>query len=296
MSNVDAGTSTGRRAGDAAVSGAHRAFGSSLVSVTGVSKSFRRKGAAPLEVLRDVDFTVADGEFISLIGPSGCGKSTLFSLMAGLDVQDAGAIEIGGAPINRDSHAVAYMPQKDLLFPWRSVLRNVTLPLQIQGVTKAEADRRAQELFPIFGLEGFETAYPFTLSGGMRQRAALMRTVIQDRPLMLLDEPFGALDSLTRTEMQDFLLDIWSRFRHTVIFITHDIREAIYLSDRIYVMTARPARIRMVLDVPLQRPRTLEVVATTEFAALEARLLRALREESRQMRDQEIEAIASDIH
>lgn len=266
-----------------------------LVSVRGVSKSFSRKRSAPLEVLQNVDFAAADGEFVSVIGPSGCGKSTLFTLMAGLDVPDVGTIEIGGAPIDRNSHAVAYMPQKDLLFPWRSVVRNVTLPLEIQGVAKAEAAHRAQDLFPVFGLDGFEDSYPFTLSGGMRQRAALMRTVIQDRPLMLLDEPFGALDSLTRTEMQDFLLDIWDRFRHTIVFITHDVREAIYLSDRIYVMTARPARARAIIDVPLRRPRTLEIVTTIEFTQLEAQLLRTLREESQQMRNQETEAIISDI-
>jgi ABC-type nitrate/sulfonate/bicarbonate transport system ATPase subunit len=266
-----------------------------LVSVRGVSKTFSRKRAAPLEVLQKVDFSAADGEFVSVIGPSGCGKSTLFTLMAGLDVPDDGTIEIGQAPIDRNTHAVAYMPQKDLLFPWRSVVRNVTLPLEIQGVNKPEAARRAEDLFPIFGLDGFQKSYPFTLSGGMRQRAALMRTVIQDRPLMLLDEPFGALDSLTRTEMQDFLLDIWGRFRHTIVFITHDVREAIYLSDRIYVMTARPARTRVVIDVPLPRPRALEIVTTPEFAQLEAQLLRTLREESRHMRSQETEALISDI-
>ena len=238
----------------------------SLVFAKGVCKTFPLKRSAPLAVLDNVDFTAANGEFVSVIGPSGCGKSTLFTLMAGLDFPDAGTIEIAGAPIGRDTHAVAYMPQKDLLFPWRSVLRNVTLPLELQGVGKAEAARRALELFPVFGLEGFQDAYPFTLSGGMRQRAALMRTVIQDRPLMLLDEPFGALDSLTRTEMQDFLLDIWSRFRHTIVFITHDVREAIYLL-RPYLCDDGPAGAYSgCVDVPLQRPRALEIVATPEFA------------------------------
>jgi ABC-type nitrate/sulfonate/bicarbonate transport system ATPase subunit len=174
------------------------------------------------------------------------------------------------------------MPQKDLLLPWRSVIRNVTIPLEIAGVGKKEAVERARKLFPVFGLEGFEEAYPFMLSGGMRQRAALMRTVIQERPLLLLDEPFGALDSLTRTDMQEFLLDIWGRFGHTIIFITHDIREAIYLSDRIYVMTARPARVRMEVTVDLPRPRKLDVITTPRFAELEAQLLLALREENRQ--------------
>jgi ABC-type nitrate/sulfonate/bicarbonate transport system ATPase subunit len=161
-------------------------------------------------------------------------------------------------------------------------MRNVTLPLEVNGVKRREAAERAQELFPLFGLEGFESAYPYALSGGMRQRAALMRTVIQERPLMLLDEPFGALDSLTRTDMQEFLLDVWDEFGHTIVFITHDIREAIYLSDRIYVMTARPARVRMEITVDLGRPRPLDVIATPRFAELEAQLLHALREENRQ--------------
>jgi ABC-type nitrate/sulfonate/bicarbonate transport system ATPase subunit len=262
-------------------------FGSLLVEIRGVSKSFDRKDAGPLEVLQDVNFEASDGEFVSIIGPSGCGKSTLFSLLAGLDVPDRGDLRIMGAPVAASSPAIAYMPQKDLLFPWRTVLGNVTLPLQLQRLDRQEVDRRARALFPIFGLDGFEDAYPFTLSGGMRQRAALMRTVIQDMPLMLLDEPFGALDSLTRTEMQDFLLEIWTRFRHTILFITHDIREAIYLSDRIYVMTARPARVRMVIEVPLPRPRSPDVIASESFIEIEGALFRALREESSRMHVQE---------
>jgi ABC-type nitrate/sulfonate/bicarbonate transport system ATPase subunit len=254
---------------------------SATIDLQGVSKTFAsRRGG--VEVLREVDFHADAGEFVSVIGPSGCGKSTLFSLIAGLQQADAGTLTLNDAPLNPDDHPVAYMPQKDLLLPWRSILRNVTLPLQVAGLRKDQAKAKALELFPLFGLEGFEDAYPFQLSGGMRQRAALMRTVIQERPLMLLDEPFGALDSLTRTDMQDFLLDVWQRFRHTIVFITHDIREAIYLSDRIYVMTARPARVKMVVNVELPRPRTLEMVPTPEFAELETRLLNTLREENRQ--------------
>ena len=251
------------------------------VELRGVDKTFRsRRGEVP--VLRDVDFSARAGEFVSVIGPSGCGKSTLFKLIAGLDRADAGTLTVNDKPLDPKDHPVAFMPQKDLLFPWRSVVRNVVLPLQIAGVGKAEARARADRLFPLFGLEGFEDTYPFALSGGMRQRAALMRTVIQERPLMLLDEPFGALDSLTRTEMQEFLLDVWDEFGHTIVFITHDIREAIYLSDRIYVMTARPARVRMEITVDLGRPRPLDVIATPRFAELEAQLLHALREENRQ--------------
>jgi ABC-type nitrate/sulfonate/bicarbonate transport system ATPase subunit len=256
---------------------------SAAVDLRGVSKTFSSR-REDVEVLRAVDFHAGAGEFVSVIGPSGCGKSTLFSLIAGLTIADAGTVTIDGRPLDPDAHPVAYMPQKDLLLPWRSVIRNVTLPLQVMGIDRAAARAKAQALFPLFALDGFEDAYPFTLSGGMRQRAALMRTVIQERPLMLLDEPFGALDSLTRTDMQDFLLDVWQRFRHTVVFITHDIREAIYLSDRIHVMTARPARVRMVVEVDLPRPRTPQLVATPEFAALETQLLTALREENAEMR------------
>ncbi|MBS1878842.1 MAG: ABC transporter ATP-binding protein [Actinobacteria bacterium] len=251
------------------------------VELHGVSKTFRN-GRRAVQVLKDIQFTAEPGEFVSVIGPSGCGKSTLFKLVAGLERADTGTTEIGGKPVDPADNPVAYMPQKDLLLPWRSVIRNVTMPLEIGGVGKSEAMERARKLFPVFGLEGFEDAYPFTLSGGMRQRAALMRTVIQERPLMLLDEPFGALDSLTRTEMQEFLLDIWDRFGHTIVFITHDIRESIYLSDTIYVMTARPARVRMKVSVDLPRPRNIDVITTPRFTELEAELLHALREENRQ--------------
>jgi ABC-type nitrate/sulfonate/bicarbonate transport system ATPase subunit len=256
------------------------------VALHGVSKGFTRRDGREIRVLRDVTLAVSNGEFVSVIGPSGCGKSTLFGLVAGLLAPDSGSVDV----VRDESHGrpdVAYMPQRDLLLPWRSVRRNVTLPLEVRGLGVKEAEQRADELFPVFGLDGFEDVYPFTMSGGMRQRAALMRTVIQDARVLLLDEPFGALDSLTRGEMQDFLLEIWDRFRRTVVFITHDIREAIYLSDRIHVMTARPATIRGTFGVPLSRPRTIEMITAPEFVALEGELLRALREETIHMHEQE---------
>ena len=259
---------------------------SARIDLRDISKTFR-DGGREVPVLDHVDFHADAGEFVSVIGSSGCGKSTLFKLIAGLETADSGTVELNGRPLDPSSHPVAYMPQKDLLFDWRSVIANVTLPLEIAGTKRNTAKARAQAMFPRFGLEGFEGAYPFALSGGMRQRAALMRTVIQERPLMLLDEPFGALDSLTRTDMQEFLLDVWDEFGHTIVFITHDIREAIYLSDRIYVMTARPARVRMEVAVDIPRPRPLDVIATPRFAELEAQLLHALREENRQQ-EQEI--------
>lgn len=252
------------------------------IELRAVSKSFRRRRDS-VHVLHDIDFEAYPGEFVSVIGPSGCGKSTLFSLIAGLTDADSGSITIDGRPLTPSGHAVAYMPQKDMLLPWRTIIDNAILPLEIQGVPKPEARRKVEQYFKPFGLDGFQGAHPYELSGGMRQRAALMRTVVQERPLMLLDEPFGALDSLTRLDMQDFLLQVWQEFKHTIVFITHDIREAIYLADRIYVMTARPARVRMVAEVTLPRPRRADMVALPEFAQLESDLLAALREENRAM-------------
>ena len=168
------------------------------------------------------------------------------------------------------------MPQKDLLFPWRTVLENTALGLEVQGVPKREARAKAQELFPVFGLDGYEEARPAQLSGGMRQRAAMLRTVVQGHDLLLLDEPFGALDSLTRTGMQTWLQSMWLEYGWTVLMITHDIREAVYLSDRVIVLSNKPARIRCQIDVPLPRPRNLEIVTTPAFAAVEAELMGVL--------------------
>ncbi|WP_067651980.1 ABC transporter ATP-binding protein [Nocardia harenae] len=245
-----------------------------VLVVDALTKSFPLlDGRARRAVLAGVSFTARHGEFVSVIGPSGCGKSTVFSMLAGLDTPDSGSIDFG-----RDAAGphCAYMPQRDLLFPWRTVLDNTTLGLLVRGVPRAEARRRARELFPIFGLSGFEDARPAQLSGGMRQRAALLRTVVQDRDLLLLDEPFGALDSLTRTDMQAWLQEVWQRYRWTVLMITHDIREALYLSDRVVVLSARPATVLREVRVELPRPRDLSILAAPEFVALEKELLGVL--------------------
>ncbi|RVW08155.1 ABC transporter ATP-binding protein [Prescottella agglutinans] len=239
----------------------------SVVELSAVSKSFGTR-----QVLDGVDLAVRPGEFVSVIGPSGCGKSTVFGIVAGLEAPDSGSVS---AP------TCAHMPQKDLLFPWRSVLDNTTLGLEVQRVPRAQARARAAELFPRFGLAGFEDARPHQLSGGMRQRAALLRTVVQDRSVLLLDEPFGALDSLTRTEMQTWLQDVWQQYRWTVLMITHDVREAVFLSDRVVVLSARPATVRREVVVDLPRPRELSVVTSPEFAAIEGELIEVLHEESR---------------
>ncbi|MGW3483718.1 ABC transporter ATP-binding protein [Rhodococcus indonesiensis] len=239
------------------------------VAVTGVHKAFGGR-----TVLDGAEFAVAEGEFVSLIGPSGCGKSTLFGLIAGLDVPDTGAVTVAGRPAAPGRAAL--MPQKDLLFPWRSVLDNCALGLEVQGTPRGEARERARKLFPAFGLAGFEDAAPRQLSGGMRQRAALARTVLQGRDVLLLDEPFGALDSLTRTEMQLWLQQVWQRDRWTVLMITHDVREALLLSDRVLVLTPRPARVCHEVAVPLPRPRGLDTLTSPEFVALERELVDAL--------------------
>lgn len=229
-----------------------------------------------LDVLDRVSFDVAPGEFVSLVGPSGAGKSTLFNIIAGLDSPTSGQVLFDGAPAHGSRDHTAYMPQKDLLFPWRTIEDNAALGLEVQGMSRKEARARVRELFPRFGLAGFERSLPFELSGGMRQRAALLRTVVQGRSTLLLDEPFGALDSLTRQEMQHWLQEMWAGNERTALLITHDVREAVMLSDRVVVLTARPASVREIVDIPLPRPRGVEELASPEFGELERHILELL--------------------
>ncbi len=251
------------------------AAGPPVLRLSGVSKSYPAGDGQSVQALRDVSLQVGRREFVSLVGPSGCGKSTLLGLIAGLEEPTDGAIEVAteadGVP-----GQVAFMPQRDLLLPWRSLLDNATLGAEVGGGDRAGARKRARSLLPSFGLEGFADALPHTLSGGMRQRAALLRTVLLDREILLLDEPFGALDALTRAALQEWLLEIWQRLEAAVLFVTHDVEEALWLSDRVYVMTRRPGRIRLDLSVGLPRPRTRAVRGMPEFAALKQRLLDAL--------------------
>jgi ABC-type nitrate/sulfonate/bicarbonate transport system ATPase subunit len=230
----------------------------------------------PLPVLDGVAFDVAPGEFVSVIGPSGCGKSTLFNVIAGLEPPDAGRVLVDSEDATGRVDVFAYMPQRDLLFPWRSVLDNTTLGLEVAGMSRRAARERARPLFAPFGLAGFEDARPHELSGGMRQRVALLRTVVQDRAVLLLDEPFGALDSLTRTDMQTWLEGVRGRFGWTVLLITHDIRE-VFLSDRVVVLGPRPTRVRREVTVDLPRPRELGLITSVRFAEIESELLAALR-------------------
>lgn len=206
-------------------------------------------------MLDDVSFKIETGAFVCLIGPSGSGKSTIFNLITGLIRPDQGHILLNDQVIDGAVGQVGYMPQRDLLLPWRTVLENAILGAQVMGRSVPEARNRARELLPLFGLQGFADAYPASLSGGMRQRAALLRTVLMDREVILLDEPFGALDALTRREMQRWLLGVWAEFKPTILFITHDVREAVMLADRVLVMTPRPGRVRADFQIDLPRPR-----------------------------------------
>jgi ABC-type nitrate/sulfonate/bicarbonate transport system ATPase subunit len=245
------------------------------IEVAGVSKSFRVDGRVE-EALHEVSLRAEAGRFVTLIGPSGCGKSTLFNIICGLMEPDAGEVRLGGRAVRPRTGQVAYMPQKDLLLPWRTVLDNAILGPEIAGRPRAEARKRALALFPLFGLAGYERSYPAVLSGGMRQRAAFLRAVLQERPAILLDEPFGALDALTRAALQEWLLDVWARFGQTILFITHDVEEAIFLSDRIYVLTPRPGHVALALDVDLPRPRTRAMVTGAAFVGYKAQVLAAL--------------------
>jgi len=252
---------------------------------------WKRFGEAPAQTVAvaGVNLKIAKGEFVTLVGPSGCGKSTLFNMIAGLLPPDDGALLLRGTS-QRDGQMlgqVSFMPQRDLLFPWRTVLDNAILALEVEGVPRKVARERAALMLPEFGLKGFADHYPHQLSGGMRQRVALMRTFLFERDLLLLDEPFGALDALTRTRMQHWLLDIWARHWRTVLFITHDIDEAIVLGDRVLVMTARPGTIKSETVVDLPRPRDPSIVTSPEFMSLKRRLLDEIEEESRKTFAQE---------
>ena len=246
------------------------------IELRDVWKVFELDGRSVV-ALGGVTISAGRAEFVSLIGPSGCGKSTIFNVVAGLLEPTSGDVLVDGHRPPSRLGLVGYMPQKDLLLPWRTILDNVVLGLEIRGVDRDTACREALRHFPAFGLQGFEHRYPAALSGGMRQRAAFLRTLLLGKDALLLDEPFGALDALTRAEMQEWLLRIWESYRPTVLFITHDVDEAILLSDRVYVLTERPAAVRREVRVPLPRPRRYDVVTTPEFTALKAELLTALR-------------------
>ncbi|WNQ13095.1 ABC transporter ATP-binding protein [Paenibacillus aurantius] len=248
------------------------------IEISGVSKMFR-KGGKDITAMQETNLAIEEGRFVSIIGPSGCGKSTLFNIIAGLIPPSTGRVLADGENIIGKTGHVGYMLQKDMLLPWRTILDNIILGMEIRGVPRKQAVERALPLMEKYGLKGFDKHYPAELSGGMKQRAALLRTLMYDRDIILLDEPFGALDAQTRITMQNWLLQLWSDFGKTVLFVTHDIDEAIYLSDDIYVFTARPGRIKTKVSVNMERPRKQEDLTSEAFMELKHYLMGLLSEE-----------------
>lgn len=242
--------------------------GTGAVSVEGVSKVFRRN-RLEIQALSETSVEFAQGEFISLIGPSGCGKSTLLKLIAGLDVPTRGEVRVAGQVVKKPLRSASVSFQKPTLLPWRNVVDNVLLPIEMRNGRPSKADREyAMQLIEMMGLQDFATHYPRELSGGMEQRAAIARSLVTRPELLLMDEPFGALDEFTREDLNEELLSLWQTEPKTVVFVTHSISEAVFLSDRIVVMSARPGRIVDVIDVNLPRPRNADTRTSPEFNEL----------------------------
>ncbi|MFT5485606.1 MAG: NitT/TauT family transport system ATP-binding protein [Paracoccaceae bacterium] len=239
-----------------------------LIEVDGVGKTFTGQDGEQIVALEGTDLQIGRGEFLSILGPSGCGKSTLLSLVAGLLETTIGEVRIDGKTVDGPYTDLGFAFQSDLLLDWRTVLGNVLLQCDMRGIDSRKHVARARELLSSVGLDGFEDKRPFELSGGMRQRVALCRALLLDPPMLLMDEPFGALDALTREQMQADLLAMWQESRKTVLFVTHSISEAVFLSDRIVVMSARPGRVREIIDVDLVRPRDVNIRDTPEFGAI----------------------------
>jgi NitT/TauT family transport system ATP-binding protein len=252
-----------------------------LIAFDRVHKTFPARGNdAPVEALKDVSLTINDGEFITVLGPSGCGKTTLLRILAGLEPWDQGDVRVAGTSVTGPGPERAMVFQSFALMPWAKIVDNVAFGLEMRGVPKAEREDRALKLIELVGLKGFERRLPGELSGGMQQRVGLARALAVDPQILLMDEPFGALDEQTRRLLQEELLQIWEATRKTVIFITHSMEEAVLLGDRIVLMSPRPGRIVEIVDVPLARPRASAVDSiegSAEFAAITADLWQKLR-------------------
>ena len=248
--------------------------GAPLIEIDRVGMVYQAD-SGPVEALRDITLSIGAGEFVALVGPSGCGKSTLMRIIAGLRPVTAGRVVVAGTPVSGPVSRVGMVFQAAVLLKWRSVLDNVLLPVELSGLRTADYRDRAGQLLRLVGLAGFETKFPHELSGGMQQRASLCRALILDPPILLMDEPFGALDAMTRDEMNLELLRIWGegelsadRARKTIVFVTHSIPEAVFLADRVVVMSPRPGRVAGVHDVDIARPRTMRTRADPVFGQL----------------------------
>ncbi len=250
-----------------------------MIHISKVSKEFVT-GERRVLALEDIDLSVGAREFAAILGPSGCGKSTLLNMVAGFERPTRGSVRAAGAQVSEPSPQRAVVFQEPALFPWLTVLDNVVFGPRTQGQPAAEYRARAQQILEQVGLVGFESHYPAELSGGMRQRVGIARVLIMQPQILLMDEPFGALDAQTRSLMQEVLLEVWERHHQTVLFITHDIEEALLLADRVYVMTARPGRIKKIISVDMPRPRAMELTTSPQFNQLRREVLALIREES----------------
>ena len=258
-----------------------------VLSVDKVSVRFETR-EGPVVAVDDVSFGVRQGEFLSVIGPSGCGKSTLFNVIGGLLTQHQGTVSVAGETIDGPHKSIGMVFQEESTFPWRSVTDNVAFPLELIGMAKAERNERARHFIKLVGLDGFDNRHPGELSGGMRQRVSLARTLASEPKILLMDEPFAALDEQTRLLLGDKVLQIQQDLQQTTLLITHNITEAVQMSDRILVMTYRPGRVKRIVDIDLPRPRTSEIVGSEAFGRYVAQIWADLREEaSRGMREAE---------
>ncbi len=239
-----------------------------IIDVRDVERVYETLDGERIHALAGVSLSIAEGEFVTVVGPSGCGKTTLLRLLAGLDLCSGGEVLLGGARVSGPSRQVGMVFQAPVLLPWRTVLQNVLLPVEVFRLPPAEYRARALALLDAVGLGGFAEKYPFELSGGMQQRVAIVRALLFDPTVLLMDEPFGALDAMTREQMNLDLQQIWMSQRKTVAFITHSVPEAVFLGDRVVVMSARPGRVAKIVDVPLPRPRSLEVLGSEAFGRL----------------------------
>ncbi|HEV2570789.1 MAG TPA: ABC transporter ATP-binding protein [Beijerinckiaceae bacterium] len=243
-----------------------------LLRIAHVEKTYATKDGQAIHALKDVNLDIGRGEFISIVGPSGCGKTTLLKILAGILRRSSGDIAMQGRDLNGPSRELGVVFQAPVLLPWRTVLQNVMVPVEVQKRERASFEQRARQLLAMVGLTGFENKYPTELSGGMQQRVGICRALVHDPSFLLMDEPFGALDAMTREQMNEELQRIWTESRKTVLLVTHSIPEAVYLADRVVVMTPRPGRIVDIIPVDLPRPRTLAMHNTPEFGRFVARI------------------------
>jgi NitT/TauT family transport system ATP-binding protein len=253
-----------------------------MLSLRNVNKTFgeQEDGVQPIAAVADVSLNVRGGDFFSIIGPSGCGKSTLLRIIGGLLAASSGELTIDGEPVSGPHRAIAMVFQEESTFPWRTTRANVEFGLEMRGVSHDERRRKASEMIDLVGLSGFEERYPSELSGGMRQRVAIARALVLQPKILLMDEPFGALDEQTRIILGEELLKIRDQLKQTIIFVTHNINESVQLSDTVMVMTARPGRVKSLVDIDLPHPRDSTIIASDRFGRLVAQVWGALREES----------------